>query len=296
VGTVAAAAVRGAALAKKARRHGRSPPRPRAGRRAAEEAVASAGGASLDGLSRDLRSALERFEAEVAQPDEEINLAYAASLLAQHADPSIDPEAEVLRPLAALGEAFRAQLAEGSSQGTGVAGLPEHIRLFRRASALCAFMEANGFEGCPRTDEGYYDANNSRMDKVIQGRRGIPITLSLAYMEVGRAAGLQLRPMNFPGHFLLRFGDAHHAGVVDAFTNRVLTEQEVTEFLSGLYGQPIALDPSWRTSPQLPKVIFLLRMVRNLQNVYNRDGNFSQAVQMLQYARCLEARAGIQRE
>ena len=58
-----------------------------------------------------------------------------------------------------------------------------------------------GFIG--NTDD-YYDPRNSYLNEVIDRRRGIPITLSVLYMEIGRCIGLPLEGVSFPGHFLVR--------------------------------------------------------------------------------------------
>lgn len=294
VSTAAAAAASGALAAGKARRHGRRPMTPitqgRSARLRALESKGSEGDSEpqLDSISLALRAALQRFESEVARPDEEIDVTRAAALLALHADPALDPDLSVIRPLAKLGEDFVEWLKAKSDVGPGG---PAEGTSQTRAEALCTFLAEQGFVGCPRTDDGYYNAENSRMDRVLVRRKGIPISLSLVYMEVGRAAGLSLRGMGFPGHFLLGFGWGPDAGLLDAFTNRTLTEVDAAALLGELYGRPVQLDPSWRTTPRLPNVVFLLRMMGNLQNVYERDGNFAQAARVAQYGRSLEAAA-----
>merc|ERR1712032_719364 len=104
------------------------------------------------------------------------------------------------------------------------------------AGALCDFFAAEGFQGC--SEANYYRAENSLLHVVLEKKRGIPISLALLYKEVGSAAGLLLRGINFPGHFLLVFGDGSTAGLVDAFTNRLLSETEAEEHFSKLLGRP----------------------------------------------------------
>ncbi|CAE7502063.1 Fbxo21 [Symbiodinium natans] len=244
----------------------------------------------LDGVSKALREALMKFRAEVSKPDAEIDLTWAAALLAMHANPEMDPEKVVLQPLAQLSREFRERLDECEGdveEDGGAAGLPEQIQLQMRAAGLCAFMAEQGFKGCPRTEEGYYNAENSRIERVLQRRCGIPITLSLVYMNVGRSCGLQLQGMNFPGHFLLGFGKGHSAGLLDAFENRTYTESEAETYLSQLYGQQIKLSSSWMEMPRLPNKMFLLRMISNLKGVYERGENVAQAARIVQYANCL---------
>ncbi|CAK0832091.1 unnamed protein product, partial [Prorocentrum cordatum] len=193
----------------------------------------------------------------------------------------MDVEARVLQPLAELQERFRERLAAGTDWGAGAEDeLLAPFVLQRRVQVLCDFMSGRGFSGCEQRDESYYDARNSRMDQVLERRTGIPITLSLAYMQVGRAGGIELQGVAFPGHFLLGFGRGEGAGLLDAYSNRIVNEDEAALLLAGVFGRPVRIDPGWRSMPRLPNAAFLLRMVRNLQNVYERDGNFAQAAQV----------------
>ena len=77
--------------------------------------------------------------------------------------------------------------------------------------ALNEFLfEELGYSG---NTEDYYDPRNSYLNEVIDRRTGIPITLSVLYMELGRRIGLPLEGVSFPGHFLVRLQAARrHAG------------------------------------------------------------------------------------
>eukprot|EP00747_Dinoflagellata_sp_TGD_P096026 gnl/TRDRNA2_/TRDRNA2_166704_c1_seq2.p1 gnl/TRDRNA2_/TRDRNA2_166704_c1~~gnl/TRDRNA2_/TRDRNA2_166704_c1_seq2.p1 ORF type:complete len:296 (+),score=49.52 gnl/TRDRNA2_/TRDRNA2_166704_c1_seq2:269-1156(+) len=161
------------------------------------------------------------------------------------------------------------------------------------AESLCGFLSSKGFRGCGRSKEEFYRVQNSVMDKVLERRRGVPVALALIYMEVGQAAGLELRGQNFPGYFLLAFGQGKEAGLLDASENRVIDEQEAAQILGsfvvskegrkGLDDEDIPDDfdfddsgplmveigDSWRQE-RLPKVEFLYRMVGNLDYVWAR--------------------------
>src|SRR5438067_2212591 len=79
----------------------------------------------------------------------------------------------------------------------------------------------------------YYDPRNSFLNEVLDRRLGIPITLSLVTMEVGRRIGVPLLGVGMPGHFLVRYGPV----VVDPFTGgRKLTEDDCRQLLSGTLG------------------------------------------------------------
>ncbi len=91
-------------------------------------------------------------------------------------------------------------------------------------AALCEFIASEGFAG-ERGD--YYDLDNSRLDRLLEQRRGIPITLALVYIEIGRAAGLAMHGIGFPGHFLVRASRT----LIDPFANAVILEADWREWL-----------------------------------------------------------------
>lgn len=243
--------------------------------RAPAEAVQ---GPSPPPSSEEMQWALSRFESEVMGHDAEVDLVRASALLALHAEPDLDPEESVLRPLAALGAEFRAKSQH-------LLSLAEPMRAHAIAGALCEFLASAEFRGCERTDSGYYRAENSLMHRVLRDRIGIPITLALVYIAVGREAGLELRGVNFPGHFMLAYEQGITRGLLDAFENRLVADEEAAATLTRLFRQEVQLDPNWHVQPLVPPVEMLARMIRNLHAVYCRDGDKVRATWMEQYAR-----------
>jgi regulator of sirC expression with transglutaminase-like and TPR domain len=121
----------------------------------------------------------ERFAALVAGLEPSIRLDEAALLVAAHAYPVLDVDRE-LRRVDALAEVVRTPTLDG---------------------LLRALFDEEGFAG-DRSD--YYDPRNSFLNDVIDRRVGIPITLSILTLEVGRRVGVPLAPVSMPSHFLLR--------------------------------------------------------------------------------------------
>ena len=126
-----------------------------------------------------MTDASARFAELVARSDEEIPLDEAALLIAAHARPELDIAAELRR----LDE-----LAAGSKEAT-LDGLTHHL------------FDELGFRG---NAEHYHDPDNSYLDQVLQRRLGIPLTLSVLTIEVGRRLGVSLDGVGMPGHFLVR--------------------------------------------------------------------------------------------
>jgi regulator of sirC expression with transglutaminase-like and TPR domain len=128
------------------------------------------------------------FSELVSQPEEKLDLARAALAIALPAYPELDIERSVEK-IAAL--AVRVERRAG--------GEPDTFRLLA-AMNLVLFSE----EGLRGNSEDYYDPKNSFLNEVLERKTGIPITLSVLYMEVGRRAGLTLQGVGFPGHFLVK--------------------------------------------------------------------------------------------
>lgn len=135
-------------------------------------------------------TAIEQFEAMLRGGAPLLEL---AAHLPRYADADCDPAAVV----AQVGQ-WRRQLGERLAAD---ASAGNRLRLLNHF-----FFVELGFRGA--TDD-YDDPQNSYLHRVIARRRGIPITLSLLYMEIGRGAGLRLQGVSFPGHFLvsLRLGE-----------------------------------------------------------------------------------------
>ncbi|MFL6206239.1 MAG: transglutaminase family protein [Acidimicrobiales bacterium] len=128
--------------------------------------------------------ATARFAALVARQDRPLPVDEALLLIAAHADPGVDVQAERAR----LDE-LAARVAEPS-----VGALRQLL------------FDELGFAGDRDT---YYDADNSLLPRVLDRRLGIPLSLSLLTIEVGRRCGVHLEGIGMPGHYLLRpAGDA----------------------------------------------------------------------------------------
>lgn len=130
--------------------------------------------------------------------------------------------------------------------------------------------------------EDYYDPENSLLHRVVETRRGIPITLALTYILVGRRAGLRIVGVNFPGHFLAR-----HEGVLfDPFDRgRILSDEDCRVILEG---QTLTPQPSYfeTASP----LVMLTRMMANLLYIYQNMDEPEQVEKLGGWIRQLTAR------
>jgi regulator of sirC expression with transglutaminase-like and TPR domain len=146
-----------------------------------------------------------------------------------------------------------------------------------RVQALNAYLfDDQHFVG---NRDHYEDPRNSCLNEVLDRRTGIPITLSVVYLEVGRRAGLQLDGVNFPGHFLVRFPEAgsRDAGlIVDPFHGgAVLSEHDCRRLLQKHVGPEVAFSRSLLAPATRPQII--VRMLLNLKRIYVHMRSFPQA-------------------
>jgi regulator of sirC expression with transglutaminase-like and TPR domain len=132
-----------------------------------------------------------------------------------------------------------------------------------------------GEEGFRGNAGNYYDPRNSYLNEVIDRRLGIPITLSLVYLEVGKRAALPLSGVGFPAHFLIAY-EAEPRLFIDPFTcGRLLSLDDLQQLLFQAFGNSARLEPK-HLSPSTPRQM-LERMVTNLQVAYERAGDDARA-------------------
>ncbi|HEX7275976.1 MAG TPA: transglutaminase-like domain-containing protein [Acidimicrobiales bacterium] len=187
-----------------------------------------------------------RFTELVQGPEDELALDEAALLIAAHAYPDLD----VARELRRLDD-----LAAGCPSAT-LEGWRGYL------------FDDLGFTG--ETDR-YYDARNSFLNDVLDSRRGLPITLCVVAMEVGRRVGLAFDGVGMPGHFLLRsasspdvFVDPFHGGAQLDRLGCVQRFNAVNPPAAPFLGA--YLDPIGRRA-------IVGRMLQNLKGVYTRAGD-----------------------
>ncbi len=122
----------------------------------------------------------------------------------------------------------------------------------------------------------YYDPDNSYVNRVLDRRAGIPITLSLVYLFLARRVGLAMEGIGLPGHFVVRLAGPEAELYVDAYdSGRVLSRAECARFVVSAGYEP---RPEF-FAPSSPRDI-LARMLRNLVHVY-REGNDKRRVDCL---------------
>jgi len=204
--------------------------------------------------------ALHEFRDLVKGP--EIDLAGAALAVARIEYPDLPP----MRSLAELDE-----LAARSAVSTAGGG--------RRAlDRLCDFLFAGeGFRG---NAEDYYDPRNSCLNDVLDRRLGIPITLAVVIMEVGRRVGLEISGIGLPGHFCVGARIGGELRVLDPFGGgRVLERAEAEAVASRAVGRPVKLTDEHFAPTSKAQIV--VRMLRNLESIYARREDWTKALAVI---------------
>lgn len=193
-----------------------------------------------------MKSDTERFVELMGRPESDVDLAEAALLIAAHAKPGlvVDEWLSRLDSIAA------------TCPAADLDGLRRHL------------FETLGFRG---NTTSYDDPRNSYLDDVLERRTGIPITLSLVAIEVGRRVGVPLVGVGLPGHFVVK-----HAAVppvlLDPFGGgRQLDLDECAELVGRVYGQPVEITPDMVA--EVGTFAMLARMLANLRQLFLATGD-----------------------
>lgn len=193
----------------------------------------------------------EKFYREVTKPDRQINLAYAALLFAEYLTRAFD-NTLYLTLLDEIAEQLETPLGRAKSHTDIIARLNEH------------FFKELKFSG---NVKNYYHPHNSLLNKVLDARLGIPISLSAIYLEVGWRLGLPLWGINLPGHFIVGYGPAEKPLYIDVFgQGRLLSEDDCLAIAQGRVANRERIREKYLKP--VPRKAILYRMLLNLKQIY----------------------------
>jgi regulator of sirC expression with transglutaminase-like and TPR domain len=206
-------------------------------------------------------NARTRFAEMVSRRDSDINLAEAALLIAVEEYPRLDV-ALYLEKLENFGDRARQRTETAGSAAEMIAGI--NATLF----------DELGFQG---NRENYYDPRNSFLNEVIDRRSGIPITLSVVYMEVARQMGFSIHGIGLPGHFIVGHFNPGENYFIDVFNGgRLLADNALADLVTGMSGGRLEFN-STHLLPVTKKQI-LTRMLSNLLSIYAGSQDYRRAI------------------
>lgn len=139
-------------------------------------------------------------------------------------------------------------------------------------SMLNEYMFDNlGF--CGNRDD-YYNPQNNFLNVVIDKKTGIPITLSIIYIQLASYIGLELKPVGFPSHFLVKYSEEM---ILDPFNGGMLLDiDDLQQMLDSAYGSAVQFSPEYLNEVEPEKI--LIRIARNLKNSYMQSFNYKMAM------------------
>ena len=214
----------------------------------------------------------QALDALLRLPDEAIDLAQAALLIARDEYPDLEV-GDYLRTLDGMAVDLRARLRGGEGPTSLIAHLNRYL------------FEDLGFRG---NVEEYDDPRNSYLNDVLDRRVGIPISLSTVYMEVGRRAGVPLAGVSFPGHFLVRYAGAGIPDelLIDPFHRGIMvTPEECRRRLEERFSGRIAFRPELLRRARNREI--LERMLNNLRRLFDSGRDYSRALRVQNRLLCL---------
>ncbi len=217
-------------------------------------------------MSRSATSIRTQLRRLASLPDQDIDAADAALALAALDHPAADPQ-DYLQRLDALAE----EVGDAGSEAGDVHG--------RVAALRAVIVGRHQFHGDERD---YDDLDNADLMRVMDRRRGLPVTLGLVWLHIGRRLGWPMAGLAFPGHFLVRLdGPGGDRAIIDPFHDgREMDAPDLRALLKALAGNELELTPD-HYAPVSNREI-LVRLQNNIKLRLLRCGRVDQALQVVE--------------
>ncbi len=212
----------------------------------------------------------------VTRPDEDVDLAGAALLIAREEYPALDAR-RYLGQLDAMAAEMAGRVGPADDEGA-------------RTDALARYLFGDqGFQG--NTQE-YYDPRNSFLNEVLDRRLGIPITLSTVFIEVARRMGLAAAGVALPGHFIVKVTTRGGDVLLDPFHGgQRVSETDCQDRLDRIFGGgKVRVEAPMLAACGRKQI--LARMLRNLKVIYTKAGEHTKALGVIELLLRLEPRSG----
>lgn len=198
---------------------------------------------------------VKAFLQALQQPDQDIDVVKCALLIAAQLQPGLE-----------IGSSFD-QLDALAAEAAGEIASGEELLEF--------LYDQHRFRG---NKNDYYRADNSFLNRVLETREGIPISLALVYIGVGQRLDLDVYGISFPGHFLVgvRNDGASEPVLLDVFEGRIVTREACYEIIARLYQRDVSPDQRYFAAAGNRRIV--LRVLENLKAIYLRSGAATQAL------------------
>jgi regulator of sirC expression with transglutaminase-like and TPR domain len=209
--------------------------------------------------------ALQSFSEIAALGEEAFSLDRAALTIAVEEYPHLDIQ-EYLRRLDTL--AARAEVLAGIDR--------KAINIIESINEVL-FVQ----EGLRGNSDDYYDPRNSYLNDVMDRRLGIPISLSVIYMELARRMDFSVEGVGFPGHFLVKHVAEDRDMVIDPYNlGRILTPADCQELLDKIYEGGVSMNESMLRA--MEKRTIITRMLYNLKSIHIQKERYTKALSAIE--------------
>ena len=213
--------------------------------------------------------------ADLVRPGErEPDLAVGALALARVEDPNliVEHHLKCLDELAAR---------------SGAASIADRVRALHRLREF--LFDEEGFRG---NADDYYDPANSCLNRVLERKLGIPITLSVVLMEVARRVGLDVRGIGLPGHFIVGATVGADTVLLDPFDGgAILTQETAADAVARALGRRVQLTADHFAASTCRQI--LTRMLLNLKGAYVRREEWAKGLAVVDRLLVLEGKASV---
>jgi regulator of sirC expression with transglutaminase-like and TPR domain len=210
------------------------------------------------------RQAVQKeLQEELSKPEESIDLFKASLLVAKFDNPDLEI-APYQEEIAEMGRELKSKITSDSDSAARLKVLLQYL------------FQDNGFHGS-RSD--YYNRANSYLSDVLDDREGLPITLSILFLELAHRIGLKSDGIPLPGHFIVQVSlEPDQTEMIDVFEGgKKLTRTDAAEIVSDFTGEGLRED---HLRPAKKSEI-ISRMVRNLLGIARRGGGTEQSLKYL---------------
>lgn len=164
--------------------------------------------------------------------------------------------------------------------------LKESINDVKNPTYLISMLNEHLFEnlGFQGDDEDYYNPKNNFLNEVIDKKSGLPITISILYVEIAKFVGLDLKIVGFPGHVLVKYNEEM---ILDPFNDGDLLDiDDLQEILDTNFGGQLEFQPEFLDEIAAEQV--LVRMARNLKNSYVQSFVYDKALRCVDMVLAIE--------
>ena len=172
--------------------------------------------------------------------------------------PDLDVD-EYIKKVAKIGMSLKESISDVKNPTYLISMLNEHL------------FENLGFSG---DDDDYYNPKNNFLNEIIDKKIGLPITLSILYVEVAKFIGLDLKIVGFPGHVIVKYNEEM---ILDPFYDgRLLDIDDLQEILDNNFGDQVEFKPEFLDEVKSEEI--LVRLARNLKNSYVQSFVYDKAL------------------